>query len=342
VTMLDSDEKDALEGGGGLAPELRNIRFFDEHYKTAAREGKSSPSAHCSYNGTIAQSRGCNKLAKMWNILASLAELGEDSSLRQEVFESTVEVLVERANAGDVQSCVFIWEVFSGFKEEEKEKGKEEEEKGVGSAVSAATTATAASNPQTDASVPKSSTTLSRLGITSDLSREWYFSYLDILRSLCLFTSATSLIKSCPDDTIAQLSKQSTDIYSSCPTCLKPLLTQAKDPFGAMRDSSSTASAGRSPRGPVNAVHRACPSCRKKVGACSICHAPIKGLFASCVSCGHGTCLPCGVLWFRGEDGMGGEDRCPTGCGHLCSTFEKKGNAGWNQFPFAFTGEKKE
>lgn len=55
------------------------------------------------------------------------------------------------------------------------------------------------------------------------LVREWYLSYIDLLHQMCLFTAAAFLIKHCKDKAIGALSQQSTTIHESCPRCGKPL-----------------------------------------------------------------------------------------------------------------------
>ena len=80
-------------------------------------------------------------------------------------------LLEERATAGDTQTCVTLCEVLAVLTSEQKVR------------------------------IPD-------LDIT--IVREWYLSYIDLLRDMCLFSQATFLIRSCRDPYINGLNQQST------------------------------------------------------------------------------------------------------------------------------------
>lgn len=85
-------------------------------------------------------------------------------------------LLEERANAGDVQTCVAICEVMQVIEPESTER-----------------------------------TTTTRLpGLELSLVREWYLSYIGILHQMCLFSHASYLIGQCNDKSIGALNQQST------------------------------------------------------------------------------------------------------------------------------------
>jgi hypothetical protein len=103
------------------------------------------------------------------------------------------------------------------------------------------------------------------------LVREWYLSYIDLLRDMCLFSQATFLIRSCKDPFIGALNQQSTTIHESCPLCCKPLLTTPMEPNENNQG------------GPAR---RVCKSCRGQIGLCFLCHEPVRGVYVWCPGCG--------------------------------------------------------
>jgi hypothetical protein len=80
-------------------------------------------------------------------------------------------LLIERAEAGDVQTCVALCEVLQVIQSDEQTR------------------------------VP---------GLELNLVREWYLSYIDLLQHMCLFSAASFLIRSCKDPFIGALNKNST------------------------------------------------------------------------------------------------------------------------------------
>ncbi|GMI45130.1 hypothetical protein TrCOL_g10613 [Triparma columacea] len=157
-----------------------------------------------------------------------------------------------------------------------------------------------------------------RKGVVKKLSilrvREWYLSYLSLLRTLCLNTLAASIIKFSPDPVISSLSRASTDVNNSCPSCLKPVL---------LDQVSASSSSGR--------VLRSCSSCKKKVALCALCHDPVRLLCQYCAGCGHSMHLECAMEWWRE-----GNKVCPTGCGHECR--KRGGECVWS-FPREVQGD---
>lgn len=80
-------------------------------------------------------------------------------------------LLFERADAGDVQTCVALCEILQVIQSDEHTR------------------------------IP---------GLELNLVREWYLSYIDLLQRMCLFSAASFLIKSCNDPFIGALNKNST------------------------------------------------------------------------------------------------------------------------------------
>jgi hypothetical protein len=127
----------------------------------------------------------------MWRILASLVEgsgsdelananLKKNSSLNALSFAllPTVKaLLIERADAGDVQSCVVICEVMEVIPKNQ---------------------------------TMENSSYLAIPGLDRILVRQWYLSYIELLQQMRLFPHATNLISKCRDPEIAKLNQQST------------------------------------------------------------------------------------------------------------------------------------
>ena len=112
---------------------------------------------------------------------------------------------------------------------------------------------------------------------------QWYFSYIEILEQMCLFTHAAYLIGNCKDpDKIGKINQAST-INEACPSCQKW-----------------------------------CRSCRRQVGLCFFCHEPVNRFFLMCPGCEHGGHLEYAIEWFTSLDNPFHE-LCPTGWGHKCN-----------------------
>uniref|UniRef100_A0A1X7TBG9 WDR59/RTC1-like RING zinc finger domain-containing protein n=1 Tax=Amphimedon queenslandica TaxID=400682 RepID=A0A1X7TBG9_AMPQE len=57
-----------------------------------------------------------------------------------------------------------------------------------------------------------------------------------------------------------------------------------------------------------------CQKCESRLNICSVCHAPVKGLYSMCEVCGHGGHMSHLKEWFSTNSW------CPSGCGHNCVT----------------------
>ena len=120
----------------------------------------------------------------MWNTVARLlrgsgldelplqSQIGPTKAFQFVIFPTIKSLLLERAEAGDVQTIVCLCEVLQVI-DSEGERTR----------------------------IPN---------LNMKLVREWYFSYIDILHQMCLFTAAAFLIKNCNDKAIGALSQQST------------------------------------------------------------------------------------------------------------------------------------
>mmetsp|Transcript_13167 Transcript_13167/g.31155 ORF Transcript_13167/g.31155 Transcript_13167/m.31155 type:complete len:233 (-) Transcript_13167:32-730(-) len=97
-------------------------------------------------------------------------------------------LLLQRADAGDIQTCVVVSEII-------------------------------------DVIVPPPASGGSARcrisGIDLSIVQEWYLTYIDMLRSLGMFMKTTELVRNCKDPVIASLSRQSTTVSESCPKCGK-------------------------------------------------------------------------------------------------------------------------
>jgi WD repeat-containing protein 24 len=177
---LDEQPDDVL----CVAPEVVHLSRFASSYKLHPDTECPTRVKVCLYNGDVAEDLKCDALARMWR---SVAEMFSGSGLDElpsrgsslvpmNVMHFTIlptlkSLLLERAEAGDVQTCVTLCEVMQVIE-------------------------------------PDNHTRIPDLHLS--LVREWYLSYIDLLQQMCLFTSATCLIKNCSDPFIAALNQQST------------------------------------------------------------------------------------------------------------------------------------
>lgn len=159
-------------------------------YHTTPRGQSESKADLCRHNASVAG--GLNRLAlsSMWKTLAIILEGSQADLLTSNLpsskpqsalsylLSTTIQnLLLQRADAGDVQTCVVICQVMDVIMPPAK-PGE---------------TANSA---------------LPDIGI--QIIREWYLSYIDLLQQMCLFTQAASLIKNCKDPVIGALNQQST------------------------------------------------------------------------------------------------------------------------------------
>ncbi len=195
--QLDSKEDDFHR----IAPEVMHLSRFAEGYKLRTDPIDKTKAAVCRYNASIAMGLNCKGHSRMWNMLASILDgsefnskpLSKNLSISTDVmsfiFIPTLQsLLLERADAGDVQTCVVLCTIFEVI--------------------------TKTSQNAVTVLVP---------GINLMIIRQWYFAYIDILQQMCLFSHATVLISYCSDPEIAKLNQKSTTVYESCPICSKPL-----------------------------------------------------------------------------------------------------------------------
>lgn len=186
-----------------IAPEVVHLSRFAESYKLRTDSSLPTKAAVCRHNAIVALNLHYKGHSRMWNTLASILE-GSDFNINSEksknpssifsdpmsfiLYPTLRSLLLERADAGDVQTCVVLCEV---MKVVVKDKHN------------IATTV-----------VP---------GLDLLLVRQWYLSYIEILQQMCLFSHSAYLIGNCQDPEIGKLNQSSTTIHESCPICDKPL-----------------------------------------------------------------------------------------------------------------------
>jgi hypothetical protein len=178
----ESTPADAQHKGITIAPEVVHLSRFADNYVLHPNEKYTSRVALCRHNADVAGKLRCGPLAQMWTTVATMVESAgldglpqsgsQPSNVMQFVILPTIKSLLEeRADAGDVQTCVTLCEILG---------------------------------------VVAADQTVQIPGLELILVREWYLSYIDILRDMCLFSHATSLIRACKDPFIAALNQQST------------------------------------------------------------------------------------------------------------------------------------
>lgn len=113
----------------------------------------------------------------------------------------------------------------------------------------------------------------------------WMIAYVELLHRLQLWNCANSMAKYCHLDSIRNMSKQGTTVYTKCASCSKAILGSS-------------------------GVY--CENCKTPTSTCAICRLPVKGSLVWCAGCGHGGHSHHMRQWFSTES------QCPTGCGHIC------------------------
>lgn len=173
-----------------IAPEVVHLSRFADSYKLRKDSISKTKAAMSRYNSNVARQLNCMALAQMWSMLASLLEGSgsEDladanpqqgfprNALSFALLPTLKKLLIERADAGDVQTCVVICEVMEVIPKKS----------------------------------PSANVTLAIPGLNLMLVRQWYLSYIDLLQQMCLFSHATNLIRLCHDPEINKLNQQST------------------------------------------------------------------------------------------------------------------------------------
>eukprot|EP00547_Thalassionema_nitzschioides_P002698 CAMPEP_0194214342 /NCGR_PEP_ID=MMETSP0156-20130528/15499_1 /TAXON_ID=33649 /ORGANISM="Thalassionema nitzschioides, Strain L26-B" /LENGTH=918 /DNA_ID=CAMNT_0038942573 /DNA_START=52 /DNA_END=2809 /DNA_ORIENTATION=- len=182
-----------------VAPEVVHLSRFASSYKLYPDDTYQSGASLCLHNASVAETQYCGSLARMWRTLATmlngsglsyLPPVGAkaENALQFSLAPCVRKLLEERANVGDVQTCVALCEVLQVLQGNET---------------------------KVSSCIP---------GLPVSRIREWYFSYIDLLQEMCLFSHASFLIGKCKDPAVGALNKQSTVIHESCPHCRKPLL----------------------------------------------------------------------------------------------------------------------
>lgn len=170
-----------------IAPEVLHFSRFADAYQLYPDEDCPTRVDLCLHNAAVAERLKSGPLARMWRMLAlllkgsGLTELPDKNAPPQNAMQFALlptlgKLLEERANAGDVQTCVAVCEVLQVIEP--------------------------ASNGRT------TSTRIPDLEL--NLIREWYLSYIGILHQMCLFSHASFLIGNCNDASIGELNQQST------------------------------------------------------------------------------------------------------------------------------------
>lgn len=188
VDQGDLDEEsnpvgDEANEGLIVAPEVVHLSRFANRYRLYRTDTFPTRVDLCQHNAVAADSLRAKALAHMWRMLASILEssnldglpdpsVQEPQNVMQFVVLPTIRALLEeRADAGDVQTCVALCEVLEMVR------------------------------PDQTVRIPD---------LEINLIREWYLSYIDLLRDMCLFSNATYLIRNCKDPYVGALNQQST------------------------------------------------------------------------------------------------------------------------------------
>ena len=249
-----------------LEPHHKFMKHFAANFVTKWRPPLRSSFEVCVHNAKVCEEVGCGELGRMWRILGSLLETkNAEGSLFHFIAPTAIKSLLQ-----DRVDCGDVQSCVyvCGVLDVFEMKSPPFE---------------------------------------IDIVREWYLNYVEQLRSRAMFVEATEVIKYSgdPGGDVGSMSKMGTEIFNSCPSCLKPLINE----IGRIEGGGSGGGEESQER-----ILRSCSSCKKKLSMCGLCHDPIKKQTTVCVGCSHGFHIECGNLWFEQE----GERVCPTGCGHKC------------------------
>jgi hypothetical protein len=165
-----------------VAPEVVHLSRFAKAYKLHPTADLPTRVGLCLHNAEVAESLQVNQLARMWRSIAhmlnhsgmdELPAMGSrpDNVMQFVLLPTLKSLLEERADAGDVQTCVTLCEVLQVIQ------------------------------PDDTTRIP---------GLSLFLVREWYLTYVDLLRDMCLFSLASFIIGTCKDPFIGALNQQST------------------------------------------------------------------------------------------------------------------------------------
>ena len=202
---LDGDSKpvDSLSVET-VASEVVHLSRFANSYKLYPDEVCLTRVSLCLHNADVAEKLRCSTLARMWKMVAELLEGAKldhlppkgaklCNALQFALLPCVRQLLEDRAESGDVQTCVALCEILQVLQ------------------------------------VDSEKTTTCIPGLPVQLVREWYLSYVDLLQQMCLFSHASFVIKKCADPVVGALNKQSTSFNESCPHCGKALLAGEGD-----------------------------------------------------------------------------------------------------------------
>ncbi len=202
----DSNNKHIFPNEVKIAPEVVHLSRFAEGYKICTDPSLPTKAAVCRFNAAVAATLKYEGHSRMWNILASILEgidfehktnknsqIASNDTMSFILYPTLKSLLLERADAGDVQTCVVLCEVLDVIVKQK--------------------------NNSISVAIP---------GLDIQLVRQWYLSYIEILQQMCLFSHATHLIRNCNDPEIGKMNQTSTTIHEACPLCSKPLQSGQK------------------------------------------------------------------------------------------------------------------
>jgi hypothetical protein len=183
---LDSNALPINNNDGAIcvAPEVVHLSRFASSYKLYPDSRYTSRVELCLHNAQVAENLQVGPLAFMWRSVASIlsgsgldelpkrgAIVSPTNAMQFALLPTIKALLIEKAEAGDAQTCVALCEVLQVVQPDEQTR------------------------------IP---------GLELTLVREWYLAYIDLLQQMCLFSAASFLISSCNDPFIGALNKQST------------------------------------------------------------------------------------------------------------------------------------
>lgn len=167
-----------------VAPEVLHLSRFASSYRLYPDSELATRIELCLYNSDVAENLHRDSLARIWRSIASMLQgsgldelpragaSASPANVMQFVLLPTIRsLLLERAEAGDVQTCVAICEVLNVIDSDQTTR------------------------------IP---------GLDISLLREWYLSYIDLLEQMCLFSASAFLIQQCNDPVIGAMNQNST------------------------------------------------------------------------------------------------------------------------------------
>eukprot|EP00761_Pharyngomonas_kirbyi_P002435 gb/GECH01002439.1/.p1 GENE.gb/GECH01002439.1/~~gb/GECH01002439.1/.p1 ORF type:complete len:937 (+),score=186.74 gb/GECH01002439.1/:1-2811(+) len=108
------------------------------------------------------------------------------------------------------------------------------------------------------------------LDINQNRAQEWFFEYIELLRSFKLWVCAAEVIKYAPFNAINVMNRKMTTIHNTCGKCQHRL----------PNDTTK------------------CSRCHHRTNVCAISHKPVRGLYMWCQACGHGGHMVLLSEWF--------------------------------------------